>query len=54
MRREGQQVTENKDYIIGTSRHTFFDAGVREAHMHKYHQMVLADLQGEGAHWNSA
>ena len=44
MRREGQQVTVQGDYVIGTSRHSFSKAGVIEAWMHTYHWMVLAEL----------
>ena len=44
MRREDRQVTEQGDYVLGTSRHTFFNAGVREAQLHTYHRMFLAVL----------
>ena len=52
MRREDRQVTEQGDYVLGTSRHTFFNAGVREARIHTEQRMVLAVCQGEGEHWN--
>ena len=52
MRREGRQVTGRGEYVLSTSRHTFFNAGVRETRMHTDHQMVLAVLRGEGAQRN--
>ena len=40
--RENQQMTGQGDYVLGTSIHNFFSAGVREAWIHIDHQMVLA------------
>ena len=40
------------DYVLGTIRHTFFNAGVRKAWIHTYHWMVLTVLRGEGAQQN--
>ena len=34
------------DYVLGTSRYTFFNAGVRDARMHTDHVMVMEELQG--------
>ena len=37
-------VTGRGDYVLGTSRHTFFNVDVRVAQMHTDHWMVLAVL----------
>ena len=54
IQREGRKVTEKGDYILGTSRYTFFNTEVREARMHTYHWMVLSEQQGEGPQKNGA
>ena len=54
MQREGRKVTGRGDYVLGTSRYTFFNTGVREARMHTHHRMVLAELQGEVPQRNGA
>ena len=41
-------------YFIGTSRHTFFNLGVKEARVHTYHRMVLVVLRGGKSHRNGA
>ena len=51
-RREDRQVMGQGYYLLCTSRHTFFNAGVREARMHIDHRMVLEVLRGEGEHRN--
>ena len=37
------------DYILMMDRQRFSNTGLREAHLYKYHQMVLAVIRGEGA-----
>ena len=54
MRREYQHVTGRGDYVLETSVNNFFNTVVREAQIHIDHRMVLAKLQGEGAHQNGA
>ena len=39
-------------YILIIDRHSFFNAGVREAHLITDYWMVLAVLRGEEALWN--
>ena len=48
MQREVRKMKGQEDYVLGTSRYTFFNAGVGEARMHTNHWMVLAELLGEG------
>ena len=50
MRREERQVKGRGYYVLGTSRHTFFNAGVREARIRTDLCMVLVVPQGEVSH----
>ena len=44
MQRKGRQVTGRGDYLLITSRHTFFNSGFRYAWIHTDHKMVLVDI----------
>ena len=54
MQREGRKVKGRGEYVLGTIRCTFFDAGVIEARVHTEHRMVLAELHGQGSQINGA
>ena len=49
MRHEVSLVTGRGNYILSSDKDSFFKAGVQEARLHIYNQMVLAVLRGEGA-----
>ena len=48
MHREGHHVTGKVDYVIGTGRGYFANAGMREPRLNRYHRMMLVVIRGEG------